>query len=270
MFSRFQTYLEMLRTDPLGFLIYMVYYIVVILLSLILHECGHAYAAYRCGDPTAKMLGRLTLNPLKHLDPIGTVMMVVFGFGYAKPVPVNPRNFRNYRRDDLIVSAAGVTVNLALFLTTLAMAVGINRLLWTDQIYEYYRSTRTMAELISPYQSTVGSWIAYAGTASDSFAEFFAQPWLVYVQLFLLLMSTTNLGLALFNLLPIPPLDGYHVLNDILLKGRLALDANAFRIAQAILFMLLFTGAFSELLYAANKAVYDGVLHVFLMMTGAA
>ena len=101
MFSRLQTYLSMLRSNPLGFLIYIVYFTVTILLSLILHEIGHAYVAWRCGDPTAKMLGRLSLDPRRHLDPIGTLSMVLIGVGWAKPVPVNPRNFKGNRvRDD--------------------------------------------------------------------------------------------------------------------------------------------------------------------------
>ena len=270
MFSRFQYYIEMLRTDPLGFVIYLAYYLVVILLSLILHECGHAYVAYRCGDPTAKMLGRLTLNPAKHLDPIGTISMVLFGIGWARPVPVNPRNFKNYRKDDLLVSVAGVTVNLILFVTCLALAVGINRLLWKDALYQTYLAEKSIDQLINPYTSAVGSWIAYAGTATDDMTMFFERPWLVYVQRFLLMMSVTNLGLAVFNLLPIPPLDGYHVVNDLLLKGRFSLDPQAFRIAQGILMVLLFTGALTGLLSTVNRAVYGGVLHVFLMITGAA
>ena len=270
MFSRLQYYYEMLKTDPLGFVIYLAYYLVVILLSLILHECGHAYAALRCGDPTAKMLGRLTLNPLKHLDPMGTVMMVLFGIGWAKPVPVNPHNFKNYRKDDLIVSIAGITVNLILFFVSLALAVGVNRFLWKDPIYQSFLADKSIDQLINPYTSTIGAWIAYAGTTTQDMTLYFARPWLVYVQRFLLMMSVINLGLAIFNLLPIPPLDGYHVVNDLLLKGRFSLDSQAFRVAQIVLMALLFTGALSGLLTTVNKAVYGGVLHVFLLITGAA
>ena len=275
MLTNFQYYLSSFRSDPIGFLGYLATYIVVLLLSLVLHECGHAYAAYRCGDPTAKMLGRLTLNPLKHLDPIGTVMMVLFRFGYAKPVPVNPRNFRNYRRDDIIVSLAGITVNLLLFLLSLAVAVSINRYIWTD----YVLNANSMEQLINPYTSSVGNSIAFSSSIeSDVISCFvvndssliFSNAWLCYLQRFLLMMSCSNLGLAIFNLLPIPPLDGYHVLNDTILKGRLSLNQQTFWIAQAILMMLLFSGAFSELLYTVNKFVYGGVLQFFLMITGAA
>ena len=86
-----------------------------ILLALTVHECSHAYTAYKLGDPTAKMLGRVTLNPIKHLDPIGTIMLFFSGlFGWAKPVPVNPRNFSNLSRDMMLTALAGPVSNLAL------------------------------------------------------------------------------------------------------------------------------------------------------------
>ena len=86
-----------------------------ILLALSVHECAHAWVAYRLGDPTARMLGRVTLNPLKHLDPIGTIVLLVSGmFGWAKPVPINPRNFRNISRSIVLVSIAGPLSNLFL------------------------------------------------------------------------------------------------------------------------------------------------------------
>ena len=96
-------------------------YIPIILISLTVHEYSHGYAAYKCGDMTARNFGRLTLNPLKHLDPIGTAMMLLFGFGYAKPVPINPRNFGKPRRDICIVAAAGPVSNLVLAFLGLAV-----------------------------------------------------------------------------------------------------------------------------------------------------
>ena len=85
-----------------------------ILVSLTFHEWAHGYAAYKCGDMTAKMYGRLSLNPLAHLDPVGSVCMLLFGFGWAKPVPVNTRNFRHPKRDFAIVAIAGPLMNLLL------------------------------------------------------------------------------------------------------------------------------------------------------------
>ena len=86
----------------------------VTVLSLSVHEVCHGYAAYKMGDPTAKMMGRLTLDPKKHLDPIGFLCMIFFGFGWAKPVPVNPRNFDNYKKGIRFVSIAGPLSNFTL------------------------------------------------------------------------------------------------------------------------------------------------------------
>ena len=84
------------------------------LIALTVHEYSHGYAAYRMGDPTAKSLGRLTLNPLKHLDPIGALCMIFFRFGWAKPVPINPRYFKNPKRGFAIVALSGPVANLIL------------------------------------------------------------------------------------------------------------------------------------------------------------
>ena len=83
--------------------------VVVVVLSL--HEFAHAFVAYKCGDPTAKFSGRMTLNPLRHFDPIGMLMFAVVGFGWAKPVPINPNNFKNYRSGTFWTSAAGIIMN---------------------------------------------------------------------------------------------------------------------------------------------------------------
>jgi Zn-dependent protease len=157
----------------------------VLLFSIVAHEYAHAEAAYRQGDTTAYMLGRLTLNPLKHIDPFMTIILPTvlilshapFVFGAAKPVPVNPRNYRNYVRGDIIVSLAGIATNLALFaLSAIAFAfVG------------------TVAHALSTSASVLG-----------------------LLQRMLFWGMYLNLVLACFNLIPIPPLDGSHVLKQIL------------------------------------------------------
>ena len=223
----------MLQSDPVGFILYLFNLLVTVLLSLILHEVAHGYVAYRCGDATAKWMGRLSLDPRKHLDPIGTICMLLFGIGWAKPVPVNPRNFRNYRRDDFLVFIAGIVTNLSLFLLCTALLVGVNKV-------------------------------------TGDVLDVMAHPWLQYVQRFLLSMATFNLSLAVFNFLPIPPLDGYHIFNDLLFRGRFQLSGQAFRVAQVVLLLLCFSGLLSELLYIINTNVFNAVLHFFLMMTGGA
>ena len=92
-------------------LIQMIGSFLAIMIVITLHEFAHAFVAYKCGDPTPKFCGRLTLNPIKHFDPIGILMLVLARFGWAKPVPVNPNNFRNYRLGSFLTSAAGITIN---------------------------------------------------------------------------------------------------------------------------------------------------------------
>ncbi|MEZ4357257.1 MAG: site-2 protease family protein [Eubacteriales bacterium] len=102
----------------------MLYRIPGILIGLSIHECAHAWVAYKAGDPTAKNLGRMTLDPLKHIDPIGFFMLILVGFGWARPVMVSKRNFRKPLRDDILVSLAGVVANfITAFLLTGLYAV---------------------------------------------------------------------------------------------------------------------------------------------------
>lgn len=224
--NQLQAMVQWMMSEPLDFFVYTFSKVIVVLVAITFHEVAHGYVAYRCGDPTAKMLGRLNLNPLKHLDPIGTITLFLLGFGWAKPVPVNPRNFRNFRRDDFLVSVAGITVNFSLFIIATALMVGIQR-------FAYY-----------------------------------SLP-MAYLMQFLAMLSSINLGLGVFNLIPIPPLDGFHLLNDTLLKGRLRLQPQFFQIAQVALIALVFMGAFDGILRTVITAINNGVLNLFLRMTGA-
>ena len=158
-------------------------FIPTILISLTVHEYCHGYAAYKCGDNTAKWNGRLTLNPLKHLDIIGTLMMLIFGFGYAKPVPINPRNFKHYRLGLCVVSVAGPLSNVLLAL------IGMAALYITVQID----------------QSLIINYIF--GEASN-----LETVWVTFIVNFIL----ANAALAIFNLLPIPPLDGSRIVSSVL------------------------------------------------------
>lgn len=182
----------------------------VLLLSMVAHEYAHGYAALRQGDTTAQALGRLTWNPAKHIDPVMTLivplLLLASGgpvFGGAKPVPVDPRNFRNLRRGDVIVSLAGVVTNavLAVVLAALVIPLGV-----------------------------LGQQLP-AGLPSFAILQSMA---LIGVQL--------NLFLALFNLLPIPPLDGSHVFKY-LLPAPLAIRYQALgRYGFVILLALLWFG----------------------------
>jgi len=107
--------LNLLLKDPLGFILIAI----PLLYSIIFHELAHGWVAFLMGDPTAKSLGRLSLNPLKHLDPIGTIMLFIFGFGWAKPVPVNFNQLRDRHKGMILVSAAGIITNMLLAFSAL-------------------------------------------------------------------------------------------------------------------------------------------------------
>lgn len=157
----------------------------IILISLSAHELAHGYVAYKCGDGTAKAFGRLTLNPIKHLDPVGALCMLVMGYGWAKPVPVNMRYLKKPRRDMALVSLAGPLTNFLLAVLFALLRAGIIIAL---------------------------SFIEVPSSADTVMFVLFT-----LIQLGILL----NLGLGIFNLIPLPPLDGANILMC-LLPNRLA------------------------------------------------
>ena len=150
------------------------------LIALSVHEFAHGYVAYKCGDPTARNYGRLTLNPMRHLDPIGFGCMLLVGFGWANPVPVNSRYFRKPRRDMILTALAGPVSNLLLALIFLLLYRFVGYELLFDRML----------------------------SASSQFA--FNAMWcllqILYAGIYM------NIALAVFNLLPIPPLDGSRIL----------------------------------------------------------
>ena len=164
----------------------------VILFSLSVHECCHGYAALKLGDTTARNFGRLTLNPLKHIDPIGFICMVLFHFGWANPVPINTRNFKNPRRDMALSALAGPLSNIVL-----AFVFGGLLRLALFGVTSAHEQDLT---------SVVGSLMS-GGTASVS-SGFTVVALLVYM---LYLGVVINFSYAVFNLIPIPPLDGSRI-----------------------------------------------------------
>ena len=275
MLSNIGTFVEWAKYDAVNFASYLITMIVTFVMSLVLHECAHGYMALRCGDPTAKMLGRLSLNPLRHLDPIGTICMFLFGFGWAKPVPVNPRNFENYRRDDFLVSIAGVMTNLTIFIACSLLATLLNMAIWNPETFPlldvFYGGAADAGQLVNVFSAEgdpVVMYIVY-GQSYDWLEPFVNQPWLLYVQRALLMMADVNLLLAILNLIPLPPLDGFHVLNDTLLGGKLQLNTQAYYIAKGVLFILLYSTNFVDTLLSKGSELIGGsVIRVFLMMTG--
>lgn len=205
-----------------------------ILLALSVHEAAHAYVAMRCGDHTARLMGRMTINPIKHIDPVGFLMMVFVGVGWAKPVPVNPLHFKNYRRDDLLVSIAGVVSNLLQFLLGAVIMYSIiaYALCAGPEETQIYRALGASSQYLFIYP-----WVASELVITPALGRLMGY-------LFQMLQNYTliNISLALFNLLPIPPLDGYHVVNDLLLKRPLFADFRAQRIGQLVIVAIAASG----------------------------
>ena len=173
----------------------------VLIFSLSVHECSHAWMAWRLGDATAFMLGRVTLNPLKQLTLIGSVIFPLIGLffgvpliGWAKPTPVNTRNLRKYKRDDILVTMAGPSSNLALAIIALILLIVIKHI-------------GSGIVLIAAAEG-----VAYGDPLIDTTVLPTAFP-LVLLLYFGILI---NVGLFLFNLIPIPPLDGSHLLKHFL------------------------------------------------------
>jgi Zn-dependent protease len=173
----------------------------ILVFALSLHEASHAWMASRLGDPTARMLGRVTLNPIKHIDPFGTILIPLamlfllpsgFLIGWAKPTPVTTRNFRKIRRDDILTTLAGPLSNLlAAVVATILLAV-------------LARVSAPGAEMVRE----LAGGIAGPGLAASSPA--------VPIAMILYLAVWLNLILAVFNLIPLPPLDGSHILRHFL------------------------------------------------------
>lgn len=230
-------YFDEFLSDPKGMLIFFLLAFPGRILALSLHEFAHAWVANRCGDPTAKLLGRLTVNPLKHLDVMGTILMLLVGFGWAKPVPVNPRNYRNTRRDDLKVSVAGVTMNLIMFCLGFALLTAFFGLAIARA---EAGAAQTVGYLLRRYDF-INVAIYQIGESFGEIASYIAQM--------LYYFTVTNLVLCVFNLIPIPPLDGYHVLNDLVLRRRqLFANPQTARIASTALFALVLTGVVGRVL----------------------
>jgi Zn-dependent protease len=194
----------------------------VFLLAITLHEVAHAWVAYRCGDDTAKLSGRLSLSPLVHLDPVGSLVFIVssiaagVGFGWAKPVPVNPLRFRHWRRDDILVSLAGVTANLL-------QAIAWSALLRVSEAF-----------------------------LTGSIGQAAAMLCVIGVVL--------NVVLMMFNLLPIPPLDGSHIAFNLLgIRDPIAV-AQWSRIGMILLILLVW----SRLFGVFYNAIVVPIISLFL------
>lgn len=200
----------------------------VVMLALSFHETAHGYIAYKLGDPTARNLGRLTMNPAKHLDILGFICMLLFGFGWAKPVPINTRYFKKPRRDMLLTSIAGPISNVIMaFIFALIMKL----------------------------------FIMFAGYIPMPIDPVSTMKFLFYC--FLFYGIRLNISLAVFNLLPIPPLDGSRLITSFLPPKAAYWVIRNERIIYIVLLVALFVGVLDPLLNIATSGLMNLIYLIF-------
>lgn len=188
----------------------------VVFCTLPFHEYAHALVATKLGDQTARLSGRLSLNPMRHIDPLGALMIVLVGFGYAKPVPVNPRNFKNPKVGMALTALAGPGANLLMAIVFLFLKNII---------------------LLFPTSNPIVLALAY----------------------FFIFAASINIGLAVFNLLPIPPLDGSRILQLIIPSKYYFKFLQYERYVVIVVFVLLLTGILSRPLGYLQSLLYNGL-----------
>ncbi len=207
-----------------------------ILIALTVHEISHGYAAYKLGDPTAKALGRLDLNPIRHLDHFGTLCLLLFGFGWAKPVPINPLHFKRMKRDTAITAAAGPLSNFLLgFICAL-----LSRLV---------AALSDSSFLLSLFRVSTLTDVAFTDI----------------LFLFFYIFSLLNFGLALFNLIPIPPLDGSRILFAFLPTNAYFAVMKYERFIMIGMLVLLWSGLVDVPLSGAINFLYSLGYNVFYL-----
>lgn len=193
-----------------------------IIIGLSFHEFAHAFVAYRCGDPTPKLQNRVTINPAAHIDPIGFIALLFIGFGWGRPVMINPNNFRKPRRDELLVALAGVTLNLILAFLFMV-------LLWL--LYKY----------------AIGFMLSDLG---------------MILQDILISIIFINIVLMVFNLLPIPPLDGFNVITQIFNLRNTEFYYRVYDKGFVILMVLILFNITGRILTPAVSWVYSALMGI--------
>jgi Zn-dependent protease len=187
--------------------------------------------------------------------------MIFLRVGWAKPVPVNPRNFRHYRRDYIIVSLAGIVTNLLICILSLIISAILAKFIWGKEIVSQMGDK---ALLINIYEGFLPYYV-YSGELK-ALADYAQIPWLMYVQRLFLMLAQMNLGLAIFNLLPVPPLDGFRFMDQFVFKGRLALSAQTMQTIHVVFLVICMSGALSGVLSAANSAVMGALTSVISLI----
>lgn len=213
-----------------------------VLIAITFHEFAHAFAADKLGDDTPRRQGRLNLNPLSHLDPIGSIMLVFAGFGWGKPVEINPRNFnrdRSMSASEAIVSFAGPLMNFILAIV-FSIIIGIT-LIATNS---YISMTSYTMQIVTANQVTA-----------------------VIIQMLMICVSV-NLGLGIFNLIPLPPLDGSKILRNFLpYNAKEWMDRN-YQILYIIFIVIWITPIAGMIISPIISCAYEGILKLILNLFG--
>jgi Zn-dependent protease len=216
---------------------------IVFLFAISVHESAHAWMANRRGDPTARMLGRVTLNPIKHIDPVGTVLLPLIAayskfpmIGWAKPTPVDPRNFKNLVLDDILTSVAGPVSNFLVAVCALLVLL--------------------MIKLSSPLGEQIVFGIPYGLISPEMNSALVPSALLLYE------LMRINIILGVFNLIPVPPLDGSHVLRHLL---RHFLPPNALRVYDtlgmfALMALVFLGGGLLSKLFSPVVGIFNYIL----------
>lgn len=212
-------------SDPMDWLMNELMLLPGIIIGLSFHEFAHAAVAYKLGDPTPKMQGRVTINPLAHVDPVGLAALLLAGFGWGVPVQINPSNFKKRRRDELLVSLAGVTMNLIIAIVFAIIA----KILY-------------MTMGASFLSGSVGSIL-----------------WMMIMH-----VIQINLVLMIFNLIPCPPLDGFSVISEIFNIKHTELYWTLYRYGDWILIALIIFGITGMIIFPCVNFLF-GILSSFII-----
>ncbi|MDR1953177.1 MAG: site-2 protease family protein [Clostridiales Family XIII bacterium] len=209
--------------DPLAWLISELLILPGIVIGITVHEFAHAFAAYKLGDQTPKIQGRVTLNPLAHIDPVGLIALLFIGFGWGKPVEVNPYAFKHRRRDNLITDVAGVVTNFVMAF----VFMGVMKLLYT-------------------FGDTVNSGVI-----------------LYYASMVVIYIIQMNLVLMVFNLLPVPPLDGFGIVTEVFNLRNKPIYEQLYFAGMPILLVLILLNIPSKVIRPIIDFLYNFIAGVF-------
>lgn len=243
--------------DMWSVIMYILSTLLTIFLILPIHECAHALVAGKLGDKTPKRLGRVTLNPLAHIDYVGASMMLIIGFGWAKPVPVDPWKFKNPKRGMALTALAGPVSNL---IAALIGGLVINGIFAANQMAIANGDFQAKLDMILAYNDMKSTGWNYSIVCMLLLEE--SNKILYYVALFFEYFTIINIGLAIFNFIPIPPLDGSRILMAFLPDNACRWLTERQQILSMVLMIVIIAGGLNGILGLATESLYGGIFRL--------